>query len=125
MRYLRKFNESSERTIVVNDVKPIGNLESILQKLIDKVDRIEKEGYSDEVTRILKLIVEMGFADYDWFEDGDRLESESIVIIGRSLLIRLNNIAQKHFNNMDLGTPAEQLMEDEEFMSYFPNTTFK
>jgi hypothetical protein len=126
---VKKFeNFNNTREIVIADVKPLGNLDTTLQKFIDKVETLEKEGYSKEVGRVLKLLVEFGFTDLDWFDDLEPGESkeevESIVIIGRSLAIRLNNIAQKYINNIEMPSVAEQIMDDKEFMSYFPNTTF-
>lgn len=126
---IKTFENFKERVIVLDNIKPLGNLSDTLQKFIDKVERCEKEGYSSEVGRILKLLVEFGFCDYDWFDDvedeNDKLEVESIVITGKVLAIRLNNLAQKKINNIDMDPIADQLMSDSEFMSYFPNTTFE
>lgn len=126
---IRKFESfNSERVIVLNDIKPLGNLTDTLQKFIDKVELCEKDGYSSEVNRLIGLIIDFGFCDYDWFDDvdsdDDLKEVESIVIIGRVLVIRLNNLAQKKINNIDMDSVANQLMKDSEFMSYFPNTKF-
>lgn len=116
------------RTIELIKIKPIGNLATLFDKLLIAVEKCEKEGYSEKVGRLTKLIVELGFTDFDWFDELEENESteevESIVIIGHLLVIRLNNIAQKNLNGIDMIPAAEQLMKDVNFMKYFPETIF-
>jgi len=118
------------REIVLSELRPIGNLQEILETFEKQVIMCEGEGYTKEVARICKLLMEFGFLDAnEWFDEmtseDERPEIESIVIFPRVLLIRLNNIAQRDLNGMKMKPNAEQLMDDKDFMKYFPNTIFK
>jgi hypothetical protein len=123
-----------EREIILSDVKVMGNLADTFSKFEERVIECEKEGYTNEVPRIMQLLIEFGFVHIDdikeWFDghDGtaeDLLEIESIALMGRIFFARLNNIAQKHHNNIDMEPISQQLMDDRKFMEYFPNTIFK
>ena len=118
------------REIVLSEIRPYGNLGSTLLKFEEAVERCEKEGYTKEVARLCKLLMEFGFLDpNEWFDEmkteDERPEIEMIVIFPRVLLIRLNNIAQKDLNGFKMKPISEQLMDDNDFMKYFPNTIFK
>lgn len=123
------------RIIKLSEIKPTGNLAEILQKLEEAVKVQETKGYTKKVGDLIKLIVEFGFVDFDWFEDctidGEffeavpREEAERIVLLGYCFVARLNKIAQKHLNNIDTGSVAKNLMENKELMKHFPNTKFE
>jgi len=122
-----------KRVISLASIKPYGNLQDLLTKFETKIQKIEKEGYSKEVARILKLVIECGFTDaYDWLVEfeGDKVtkkqktEGEMIVILGHLFVIRLNNIAQKHLNKIDMEPNHVQIAQNPTIKEYFPNTTF-
>jgi len=118
------------REIVLADIKPFGNLDSTLEQFDAKIKECENDGYSTEVGRLLKLIVDLGLADIkDWFDEieteADRPEIEMIVLLGQMFIIRLNNIAQKHINNIDMESMVVQLAQNPEIKKYFPDVIFK
>jgi len=120
----------ADRTIVIADIKPFGNLESMLNTLDEEIKLCEAEGYTKEVARLCRLLSEFGLlAPGSWFDemDGedDRPEVEMVVLYSRSLLIRLNNIAQKDLNGFTMKPTAEQMMDDQDLMKHFKNVTFK
>jgi hypothetical protein len=118
------------REIILSEIRPFGNLASTLETFEKNVIMCEKEGYTKEVARLCKLLYEFGFLDpNEWFDEieteEERPEIEMIVLFPRVLFIRLNNIAQKDLNGIKMKPIAEQLMDDKDFMKYFPNTIFK
>jgi hypothetical protein len=122
-----------QRTISVSEIKPYGNLKDILNKLLAKVEVCEKEGYTKSVSRLIRLIIEFGFNDGEfWFEDPEALpkteeslkETEMIVMLGNIMIIRLNTIAQKHLNNIDMDPIEKQLGENLVMKKYFPDVIF-
>lgn len=118
------------REIILSEVRPTGNLKEILEDFEKQVILCEKEGYTKEVARLCKLLYDFGFLDAnEWFDElkteDERPEIEAIVLFPRALFIRLNNIAQKDLNGIKMKPIAEQLMDDKDFMKYFPNTIFK
>ena len=118
------------REIVLSEIRPYGNLKDVLEKFEKAVVRCEAEGYTKEVARLCKLLYEFGFLEpNEWFDEmkteDERPEIEMIVIFPRTLLIRLNNLAQRDLNGFKMKPIAEQLMDDADFMKYFPDTIFK
>lgn len=107
-------------TYKLSDIKPIGNFDSVLETLDKKVTEIEKEGYTKRVANAIKIIVgEMGLLDVlsDNLEDGseykgwNKEEQKNCLLFTHLLIIRLNNIAQKHLNGIDMEPNHIQLME--------------
>ena len=121
---------SGKRLITLSEIRPQGNLKDMLEKFETRVIECENEGYTKEVARLCKLIVEFGLIDADeWFEEikteDERPEIEAIVLFSRVLFCRLNNLAQRDLNGFKMKPIGEQLMEDEELMKHFPNTILK
>lgn len=130
-----------KRVIVLSSIKPFRSLKSTLEVFDKNVKLCEAEGYTKEVPRLIGLLSDFGFLDAgEWFDEilprncsaaeaeERRPEIEMIVLCGRMLLVRLNNLAQKHLNGFGpatMGTTAEQLMKDDELMKFFPNTVFQ
>jgi hypothetical protein len=107
-------------TYKLSDIKPIGNFDSVLETLDIKVTEIEKEGYSKRVANAIKVIVaEMGLLDVlsqdlkdgSKYEGWNKEEQKICLLFTHLLIIRLNNIAQKHLNGIDMDPNHIQLME--------------
>lgn len=120
-----------ERKISLKDIKSPEYIESVFTTFNEKILKCESEGYSKEVPRLITLLVEFGLTDIsDWFDNLGESDSppkeevEMIVLLGQIYLIRLNNIAQKHINDIDMEPISTQLSENEDIKKYFPNTTF-
>jgi len=120
-----------KRTISLKDIKSPEYIEIIFSTFNEEILMCESEGYSKEVPRLITLLVEFGLTDIkDWFDNLGESDSppkeevEMIVLLGQIYLIRLNNIAQKHINDIDMDSIPKQLSENEDIIKYFPNTTF-
>lgn len=118
------------RVIRLSEVKPFGPLKETLEKFENKIILLESQGkYTKEVTKTFKLLVDFGFTDGDWlFDEADLLnnreEIEMIFILGSLYAIRLNNIAQKHLNNITMEPVHEQLARNEGIQKHIPNVYF-
>jgi hypothetical protein len=118
-----------ERTIKVSELKVTGNLDFIFNKLERVVSECELEGYTKRVGKVLSTVVDFGFTDCeDWFNEmeseDERPQIEAILILGHVFVIRLNNLAQKHINGIDMPSIAEQLNSSSEIQKYFKDVTF-
>jgi hypothetical protein len=118
-----------ERTIVLSELDVVGNLKPVFDKLEGLVRQCEEEGYSERVARALQVVCEFGITDCDfWFNEmeseDDRSEIETILLLGHIFVIRLNNIAQKHLNNIDMPSIVEQLSENSDIQIFFKNVIF-
>lgn len=118
-----------ERTIKLSELAITGNLKPVFENLEKLVQQCEGEGYSDRVGKAIKIVVEFGFTDCEfWFEEiqseDERPEIEAILLIGHIFIIRLNNIAQKHLNGIEMPSIAEQLSENPDIQKYFKDVIF-
>ena len=122
-----------QRTIKLSSIKPFGNLDSILERFEKRVSECEKDGYSKEVPRLMKLIAQFGLTDAkDWFEHLEENEKEAerrdevemIVLLGHMYFARLNNVFQKDMNKIKMKPLHVQIAESESIKKYFPNTKF-
>lgn len=100
----------------IEDSKENGPLQ--LQGVIDafnkRLDKQDVEGYSKKVKDNLLMAIEMREGCIDAFWDKNCPDKEEIkkeIIEFTKIIIRSNNIAQKHFNNIDMAPVDEQLEE--------------
>lgn len=118
------------RVIRLSEIKPIGPLKDMLEKFEQAVAALETKGkYTKGVTKTFKLLVDYGFTDGDWlFDEGDltdnREEFEMILILGHVYAIRLNNIAQKYLNNIEMEPVHVQIAKNEDIKKHIPNVYF-
>jgi len=99
----------------LSEIKPVGNFDSILELLNTKVENLEKVGYCKKVPQTIKKIIEFGFLDVlEKFETPykgwSKKEQKICLLYLHLLFIRLNNIAQKYLNNIDMEPNHIQLM---------------
>lgn len=117
------------RVIKVSELKPFGVFQSLFEKLESKIVILETEGYSKEVAKIFALIAEMqlsSWMDQNWrCSDSQKKENEMIVLLSESYLIRLNNIAQKHINKIDMEPVHVQLAKSGPAEKFFKNVIFE
>lgn len=93
--------------------------ESRLQHFIDlfneKLVKIEKEGYSSRVKDNLETIIELRDGLYDAYEDPTCYDKDDIkhdILEFTKFIIRLNNVAQKHFNSKITMPSIEERLEE-------------
>lgn len=118
-----------KRTIKLSELKVEGNLDFLFNELESVVSECESEGYTKRVGKAISTVVDFGFTDCEfWFNEmeseDERPEIEAILILGHVFVIRLNNIAQKHINGIDMPSIAEQLNSSPEIQKYFKDVTF-
>ncbi len=118
-----------ERTIKLSELAITGNLKPVFDKLESRVQQCEEEGYSEKVGKAIKVVIDFGFTDCDfWFDEmkseDERAEIETILLLGHMFVIRLNNIAQKHFNGIEMSSVAEQLNENPDIRKHFKDVIF-
>lgn len=105
-----------------------GHCDKIMNQFEDAVSECEKEGYSKEVGRLLRLIVDFGFMDYeDWTDkayDAQRDQINNAAIWANIFVIRLNNVAQKHLNNITMPPIHVQLNESLELAKFLKGAKF-
>lgn len=117
------------REIKISEIKPFGGLASMLKLFDVEIAKCEKNGYSKRVSDLLSKVVHYGFVDTKgWFDEmkteEDRPEIEMIVLLGHSYVIRLNNLAQKHINNIEPTPITNQLNTNAELKKFFKDVTF-
>ncbi len=102
----------------MSDIRPVGNFDSILETLNQKVLILEsRNSYSKGVSEMIKLIVNtLGMIDVlESFETpytGWNYEEQKICLLyTHILIIRCNNIAQKYLNNIEMEPIHIQLMD--------------
>jgi hypothetical protein len=125
------------REISIKSLQPVGVLKELLIKFNDKITLCEKEGYSAEVLRLMNLIVRFGLIDSTgWFDklreditDEEKLkkvifETEIAIWLGHLYFIRLNNIAQKHFNKAVMDPNHVQINTSVDIQRHYPDVIF-
>lgn len=105
-----------------------GHFDSIFKTFEEQIILCEKEGYSKEVGRLVRLLVDFGFLDYDDWQgkeyDEQRDQINNSALWATMFIIRLNNIAQRDLNGMKMGPTHEQLNGDPNLANFFKDTTF-
>lgn len=105
-----------------------GYFDKIFQTFDESISKCESEGYTKEVGRLIKLIIDFGFIDYDdWLGkeyDAQREQINNSAIWANIFIIRLNNIAQKHLNNIEMEPIHVQLNSDIGLEHFLKGTTF-
>lgn len=130
------------RTISLSKItaKDTKNFEPFFEMFLEKAAEIEKENSTKRAAKLIKFVVECDFHKPDhWFDKKELQsaaksrnlpmseivrESEMLSILGRVLIIRMNNLAQKKLNNIDMEPNHVQLNNDKEFMKFFKDTKF-
>ena len=115
--------------IKFSEIKPVGNFDSILEKLDIKTKKIveqchKEKSYNKSVANCITLMAgDLGLIDV--FEEGELLgdswdmdESMQCLLFSHILIMRLNDVAQLYLNNIEMDPPFKQL---DELMKSKPN----
>lgn len=106
--------------IKFEEIVPVGNFDSILEKFRELVDETISEchknkKYSSRIAEVIKFIVGE-FATIEALEDGiksgkiwDLREASICLLYTHLLIIDLNDTAQLYLNNIKMETPKDQL----------------
>lgn len=102
----------------IKDIKPVGNFKPTLEMIAGHVQQLEDQNkYTTSVANHIKLIVgDLGIPDalIISIQNGTAWnieEAKICLLYTYYLIIRLNNIAQKYLNNIEMPDNNIQLME--------------